>query len=364
MADLQTVLAGLRGTSMGANDPLQLAALRDQRLSEQQDRERAAKAAAAGIIPRPNSPVEQKIDPMASDYRTQIQENNFGDIARALGEGGQLASDMVQDPYTGAAAHGAEADTEQKFKQAQLAGFQDPQAQAAYGQQMDLRKLLMPVSVEEAKTGGQLAVGQQRFDQNQQMLDRLEGPPAGPGSGGALRGPGSRTAFSINPEGGMTVTGSQASPQLTAQERRAEAAVDTNKGLSDRVMALYEQALPDIGQNPQKYASMMDAIPQQLGGRLFYSKLGATVPGGANLGQNDSEIRQLVGAIQAQAVSAMNTGRLSGPVIEFVKQHLPDVNYSPGENYQRIKVLRDVIGPAIQNGIGQANGLAGLLGVQ
>lgn len=227
------------------------------------------------------------------------------------------------------------------------------QQQGQNATKMELMKTQMPLLTEQAKQQGAIDLANRKRGNSEELLKMLRGDQ---GQNGVQRA-GDRTSVNINPDGEMSINSTMGvAPKFSMQEQSAMNSAHTVNDLGERVMGNYEKTHPDIATNPDKYSSMMDAIPSMLGGRFFYSH-GAKVPEFLGGEKDDSQTRQLIGAIQMNAARAIATGRLSGPVLDFVQKHLPDGGYSMGENYQRIKTLHDIIGPSILEGIAQGHGL-------
>src|SRR3990167_8082603 len=115
-------------TGLGANNPLELTALREQRQEELE--------------------------------RSIAQGGEFGGPGRQQAYLGDLSQEMAADPYTGVAERGRVGAIQGLVEQAQLGGFDSPQAMAQYGRQQEERKIGMPA--EQAKVGGAYDVQQQQ----------------------------------------------------------------------------------------------------------------------------------------------------------------------------------------------------------
>ena len=115
---------------MQANAPVALAALRDQRKRE----------------------LEQSMVSGAPDQFQATQANRLGILNR----------DIAQDPFTGAAEREKTQAIQALISQAQLEGFDSPQAASQYVRQQEERKLGMPAEVAELGERGGLAVEQAR----------------------------------------------------------------------------------------------------------------------------------------------------------------------------------------------------------
>src|SRR3990167_9359486 len=102
-------------TGLWANNPLELTALREQRQEELE--------------------------------RSIAQGGEFGGPGRQQALLGDLSQDMAADPYTGMADRGRVGAIQGLVEQAQLGGFDSPQALVAYGMQQEKRKLGMPSEV-------------------------------------------------------------------------------------------------------------------------------------------------------------------------------------------------------------------------
>ena len=139
-------------SGLGANDPMELLRLREQRQGELQ-----------------NS--------LTSGVQDQYQ-------ATQLNRLGQVNTDIADDPFTGENERARTGAIQGLVSQAQLGGFDSPQAQAQYARQQEERKLNMPAEVarvqggfdigkQEAANRGALDVQESRGAQSQNFLEML-----------------------------------------------------------------------------------------------------------------------------------------------------------------------------------------------
>lgn len=283
---------------------------------------------------------------------------NFGQEAEARVGGINAANDQaIQAGFRGdqniASALPSQQDGERIYANVGNRSGDNPAQMAGKSAAMaNMLKTQMPLLTEQAKSQGAIDLANQKKGNSADLLKLLRGE-----QGTNTPHAGDRTSVNINPDGEMSINSTMGvAPKFSMQEQSAMNSAHTVNDLGERVMHNYEQQHPDIASNTDKYSSIMDAIPSMLGGRLFYAA-GAKVPEFLGGSSNDSQTRQLIGAIQMNAARAIATGRLSGPVLDFIQKHLPDGGYSPGENYNRIKTLHDIIGPSILEGIAQGHGL-------
>ena len=329
--DASQVLSGLisRGgqPALGQADVLKLAALRDQRKAELEDRIRAGDPAAA---------------------------------AQLNGPGG-VEQDIQEDPSTGAAAQADVAANLATQKSANMAGFDSPQEQAAAARNLETLKVMSPVDVEKAKTAGTLAAGNQQF-QNFQALKNLtepvlpkapQGSPAqvpAPATQAAPAPPAPSTAsrwrseISMSPSG-LSMHSAQVLPpveKLNTQEKAVKVAADEATSLGDSVLQQLRQAHPDIQSNPTKYTSAMDSVHQATGGMLY--RLGNPTS------TANTPLQQDIAAVKLAITRAMVGGqaRSSPQLLKMVNDATPDIMYSDGENFKRIREAITRIIPLIQ----------------
>lgn len=229
-----------------------------------------------------------------------------------------------------------------------LQGFNSPQEGAAYTREAERHKVDAPLAVEQAKMKGNLDLedrsNQHKIDRFKEMKDLMTGGAPGAGVGGR---PLERVAMNVNAEGdpSMSMVAGQV-PKLTAQEKQISDSVNATRRTVDQVNPLLEKRNPGIAQDPDKYGSIFDKAPNFMGS-LFY-RGGVKSPFG---GGDDPTIRQLMGFIKINATRAMTSGRMTQYNAEMAQQHLPDDRFSDGENYRRIQVLKDLIGPSLLEGI-------------
>lgn len=291
-----------------------------------------------------------------ADLRKTLGESpNFGDVAFKRADDFQSANDKalqagfigdtdIATPVTSGGGPAMAANLNPNpYSPSQQAGRAAAAAESL--------KTQLPLLTEQAKTKGAIDLTNQKKGNSEELLKMLQGP------GGGQPRAGDRTSVNINPEGEMSVNSTMGvAPKFSMQEQSAMNSAHTVNDLGERVLGNMERNNPGIGADPSRYSSLMDAVPSMLGGRFFYAH-GARVPEFLGGNKDDSQTRQLIGAIQMNAARAIATGRLSGPILDFVQKHLPDGGYSAGENYQRIKTLHDIIGPSILEGIAQGHGL-------
>lgn len=273
------------------------------------------------------------------------------------GDYGELQRTLSESPEFGTQAQEVSQDNTEQMRQANLQGFATPQEGAAYTQHAAAMKTQMPLLVEQEKNrGAQDLLRQQNEHSDNAFGQLLQGGGMNGLNGG--RGP-QQVNMAINAKGEPSFSAILEKQQpYTAQEHAMMDANNAIGTLGGKVLDTLRALHPDIEQNPDKYSSLFDAVPNALGGRLFY-RHGAQVPAVLNGSNMDSNLRQDIGAIQAAAAKAQLSGRLSAPMLEFIQQHLPDADYSHGENYRRIKNLIQNIGPALVGGIEQSRGMGG-----
>jgi len=135
--------------------------------------------------------------------------------------------------------------------------------------------------------------------------------------------------------------------KLSSLEKDSLGKLSTAMELGPQLLQKMESRYPGIAQNPEKYGSWLDTIEHQLG-RWAYTKGHGTDPHG-------EDINQTTGLIEVALARAYQSGRLNKDMYNDIKLHLPQIGFSPGANYERLRSVLTSIIPAQIHGMGAAN---------
>jgi len=234
---------------------------------------------------------------------------------------------------------------------AETAGFSSPQAQAEAARRLETIKATEPLDIEKAKTAGALALA----DRNAANFQALKGltepvlpkapqgdagqaPTAAPQATPQTPSPSTasrwKSSVSLSPTG-LTMNTAQVLPPLhvpNTQERAIQTVVDEATGLGDKVLQQLRTLHPDIQTNPDKYSShVSDTVNNYTGGALY--RFGN--PGNVA----NTSLQQDIAATKLAISRALTGGqaRTSPALLKMVQDVTPDIMYSDGENFKRIR---------------------------
>lgn len=117
--------------------------------------------------------------------------------------------------------------------------------------------------------------------------------------------------------------------------------------LAPKIQAMMEQENPGITQNPGKYGSWTDMLGAQAGGMLYKH--------GASLTPSEGDIKQITGYLEAVLPRLVQSGRMNQQQYQDLKMHVPQVGFSPGENWNRLQGMMTRILPAVTNAMQQVH---------
>lgn len=136
--------------------------------------------------------------------------------------------------------------------------------------------------------------------------------------------------------------------KYTAQEQQVIDKANEIQEQGPKLLALMENDLPGIGQDPTKYGSWFDKANASIGGFIYRR--------GKTQTANSDRIRQLTGYLEVAVPRILNSGRLNQQQYEDLKQHAPQIGFSDGANYERIKAILHDILPGVLRGIDEGHG--------
>jgi len=131
---------------------------------------------------------------------------------------------------------------------------------------------------------------------------------------------------------------------LTPAEQDAADKAATVAQLGPQVMRMLEQQYPGIDKDPQKFGSMTDVLGSKVGGAIY--RLGKTQT------PSDDAINTMTGYLEATLPRMLASGRINQQQYNDLKLHVPQVGFSPGANYERIKMMLGTILPVVMNTMG------------
>lgn len=315
-------------------DPTGSIALGGMRSAEERDL--AAKVDRMGW-PMSGMPVESFVpgEPGRRQVTQPFLANAMADKARLA----QLRGEIAADPFTGAA------------EQARVGGIQKRLDQAAMTER--------PEIADEAKT---LATRNYfaEFMKNQGIKEgekmgeyKAAGSPEAYAAGMTpIRVAGSSESQAVlDAAGRRTVEANEAKKpgiKYTAQEQQVIDKANEVQHDGPELMALMEQDMPGINQDPTKYGSWFDKANASIGGFIYRRGKTGTA--------NGDRIRQLTGYLEAAIPRILNSGRLNQQQYDDLKLHAPQIGFSDGANYERVKTILHDILPNVLRGIDEGHG--------
>lgn len=298
--------------SMDTNDPVRLASLRDSRIGELQDNQRRASAASMSHAVAGGQPVRPG-QPLTFDHGSQADTNSAALLAGWLDD---LQHDQKTDPYTGDAAHAKTQGIQDTIDHASLMNQEPMLGQQHHAEDIALQQKVAPI---QETNRGNLAVEQ-------------------------LKANAARDVASTRAQGGVDVAQTKAwgsGVKLTNDETNVMDKLNQTKHLGPEALQMMEGANPGIANDTTKYKSWTDFLGAKLGGYLY--KAGAP--------QAHSQIDQVIGILGESIPRMVVNSVRSKQLLDDLKLHAPQVGFSDGENYERLKYVMDHIIPATQKAI-------------
>lgn len=273
----------------------------------------------AGSTPPMDSNTPLQVASLRHDRLRQLQMHPEGNNAEQVAT---LEAQMHNDPFTGDKETARVAGVQHALDVANTENLDPVRQQRQQDEQFTMDKLLKPIQ----ETGkNQLAVEQQKAD--------------------AARDVASTRADAIQ---GVADTKAAAGPKLTNNETDTMDKANSINQLGPQLVQMLEAVNPGIENDPTKYGSWSDFLPAQLQSMLY--KKGA--PG--DIARHN--IDQAIGTLQVAIPKMQASGRLSMKQYEDLQAHVPQLGFSDGENYSRIKFVLSHILPDVTNGIQMTHG--------
>jgi hypothetical protein len=342
------------------------------------------KAYKVGAPPAPDQGSILELARLNHERQSELEDRaRLGDAAaKAQLEGpGGVNEDIASDPYTGDAAQARTASNIASQHTAETAGFGSPQEQAASARAAETAKVTQPIQVEQAKTAGAMSLKDQELAGTKQLYEMTHPGAATPAPAAQSPSAVDRVAAATHPAGTPPPARSAAPASRTVaaapaaapaqqsrfpmaidaqgrasfhevmppfdkpntQERAVHALIGSATKLGDKVLTQYAQQHPDIETNPDKYTSVRgDAVKSYLGSTVM--KIGN--PGAFT----DTQLNQDITAVKLALSRALLGGqaRSSPTLIKMVEGVTPDVMYSPGENFKRIREAITQVLPTVE----------------
>lgn len=287
---------GAMPNSGGTNDAVELASLRGGRAGELKDR--------------------------------LIQDNAVGDRVDGKLAGGYLADlegDMANDPNTGAAAHAQTAATNKTIQDASLKNQSPMIDQQHHQEQFEMSKLLEP---EKLKQAGETTRTKLQGDAMRDVANT---------KGDAMLGVADTKAYGT-------------APKLSNDEINVMDKLNQTKIMGPQALQLMEQAHPGISQDPNRFKSWTDSMGAKVGGVIYKH--------GGPQTTSEAHINQVVGYLGEVIPRMVVNSVRSKQLLDDLKLHAPQVGFSDGENYERLKYVMDYILPATERAIQETHGQA------
>ena len=308
---------------------LALARLRNERASELSDR--VANAADAALIPTEGY--------VQGDPGRRMR-NNAVAAMNAIGGGKQLVAlqkEIADDPFTGDAAAARTQELQDKLDKAattmrpEIADADEAEKQRnAFGKFLEAHGMKLGEKSGEYEAMTSPAGRQALEEQGRRDVQRAE----------AMRG-------AMFGDLGLGMPTAPAA-KLSAQEQMLLNASKTTEQLAPQLMQMLETAHPGIAENPGQYGSWTDLLGADIGGKIY------------NLGKTstplDDDINQLTGFLAASIPKMLQSGRVTAQQYHELLKHVPQIGFTPGENYQRIRFIMNTIEPAVVGGIAAGHG--------